>query len=401
MQKFLSVLLLIFFLLNFHPVFAQNSTKKVTTDFSLKVEGEYRYFLEKGQFMGQKRHFPALAIQPEYSLGWKKGYENLYFVGFFRLDRDPQRTHWDVRELYYQKAKNNWEINVGLKKLFWGVTESAHLVDIINQTDQVESFDGEEKLGQPLVSFNFFSEKAGTFSGFYLPYHRKRIFPGERSRLRFPVIIDGDDLGYESETAEWSPSFALRWNHYFGVADIGVSQFYGVGREPLFRFQADTIEAFYPVISQTGLDLQITRNGFLWKLESIYRYAEAQDFFAVVGGVEYTFSNVNKKGLDIGVLAEYLYDSRNELSLTGTQNDLFIGTRFALNDVNDTGILAGGIVDLSYGSTLILLEASRRLGNSFTFEIEARLFPFLAEEELVLAPFRQDSFLKVVLGKFF
>ncbi|MDD7885073.1 hypothetical protein [Flavivirga sp. 57AJ16] len=35
------------------------------------------------------------------------------------------------------------------------MTESNHLVDIINQTDAVETFDGEEKLGQPMVQLSW------------------------------------------------------------------------------------------------------------------------------------------------------------------------------------------------------------------------------------------------------
>ena len=85
---------------------------------------------------------------------------------FLNWDKDPLRTYWDLREVYYQKAKNNWEINVGLKKIFWGVTESAHLVDIINQSDQLKSFDGEEKLGQPMVQFSWFTSNVGTFDFF-------------------------------------------------------------------------------------------------------------------------------------------------------------------------------------------------------------------------------------------
>ena len=42
-----------------------------------------------------------------------------------------------------------------MRREFWGVTETAHRVDILNQTDQVESFDGEDKLGQPMVNFSW------------------------------------------------------------------------------------------------------------------------------------------------------------------------------------------------------------------------------------------------------
>ncbi len=377
-------------------------SKKVNHDFELELEGEYRYFYNDALFEDQKDHFPSFAVRPEYKAEWNKGYESINFKGFFRLDVDDERTHWDIRELYYQKAKNNWELSLGLKKVYWGVTESNHLVDIINQTDAVETFDGEEKLGQPMAQFTWITEKFGTFNFFYLPYHRKRTFAGEKGRLRFPVVIDKDDLTYESSASAWRQDLAFRWKHYFDIFDIGLSHFYGTGREPLFTFDlTGNINAFYPIINQTGLDLQITHNAFLWKLESIYRRADAQEFFAAVVGLEYTFSNIDGNGLDIGLLGEYLYDERDELALTGLQNDIFFGSRIAFNDTQDTSILIGGITDLESSSTIFSLEASRRFGSSWTAEVEARIFNDIDQNELIFSNFREDSFLRISISKYF
>ncbi|PIB38760.1 hypothetical protein BFP75_15305 [Maribacter sp. 4G9] len=382
---------------------AQSETpKKVTHDFELELEGEYRYFYEDAQFSGQENHYPSLAIRPEYSAEWNKGYESINFKGFLRIDRDNVRTHWDIRELYYQKAKKNWELSIGLKKVYWGVAESNHLVDIINQTDAVESFDGEDKLGQPMAQFSWVTNDFGTFNFFYLPYHRKRTFAGEEGRLRFGVVIDKDDLGYESGAEEWRQDFAFRWKYFVGAFDIGLSHFYGNGREPLFVFTpTGDINAFYPVINQTGLDVQITHNAFLWKFESIYRHADAQDFLALVAGLEYTFSNIDGNGLDIGLLGEYLYDERDELALTTLQNDMFFGSRIAFNDVQDTSILLGGIKDLEQSSTIFSIEASRRFGSSWTAEIEARIFNDIDTSELILSNFQDDSFLRLSISRFF
>ncbi|MEM8939996.1 MAG: hypothetical protein AAGC64_11675, partial [Bacteroidota bacterium] len=328
--------------------------------------------------------------------------ESINFKGFIRVDRDDPRTHWDIRELYFQKAKNNWELSIGLKKIFWGVTESNHLVDIINQSDAVESFDGEEKLGQPMVQFSWITNNWGTFDLFYLPYHRRRTFAGEEGRLRFQVVIDIDDLGYESSAEEWRQDLAIRWKYFIGAFDIGLSHFYGNGREPLFLFTpTGNINAFYPTIHQTGIDIQITHNAFLWKFESIYRNADAQDFLALVAGLEYTFSNIDGNGLDIGLLGEYLYDERNQLALTALQNDIFFGSRIAFNDIQDTSILLGAIKDLGQSSTLFSIEASRRFGSNWTTEIEARIFSDIESGELILSNFQDDSFLRLRISRFF
>ncbi|GAB1855304.1 hypothetical protein MHTCC0001_01370 [Flavobacteriaceae bacterium MHTCC 0001] len=385
----------------FNPLLAQDDDK-VFQDFEVKTGLEYRFFPDSGQFQNQKDHFPSFSIQPEYSIDWKDGEESINATAFFRLDVDESRTHWDIRELYYQKAKDNWELNIGLKKVYWGVIESNHLVDIINQTDAVESFDGEQKLGQPMVQFSLTTDHYGTFNFFYLPYHRKRTFPGEKGRFRFPVVIDQDDLGYESGAEEWRQDLAFRWSHYFGAFDVGLSHFYGNGREPLFTFDTmGNINAFYPVIHQTGLDLQATHNAFLWKLESIYRNADAQDFFALAAGLEFTLSNIDGNGLDIGLLGEYLYDERDELALTALQNDVFFGSRIAFNDTQDTSILIGGIADLESRSKIFSIEASRRFGSSWTAEVEARIFNTIDTDEFILTNFREDSFLRISIFRYF
>ncbi len=400
------ILLLLFFslLLSFQGnlIAQEKEEKKVNHEFGLEIAGEYRYFYDDALFEGQEDHFPSIAITPEYSLEWNEGYDSFNFIGFYRLDRDEERTHWDIRELYYQKAHKNWELSLGLKKVYWGVTESNHLVDIINQTDLVETFDGEEKLGQPMIQYTLTTNKVGTFDFFYLPYHRKRTLPGEKGRLRFPIVIEKDDVTYESGAEEWHQDFAIRWSHYIGAFDIGLSHFYGNGRDIYFYVdETGNFNAQYPVINQTGIDLQATHNAFLWKFESIYRTSKAQDYFALVAGVEYTFSNIDGNGLDIGILGEYLYDDRDELALNSMQNDIFFGSRVAFNDPQDFSILIGGIIDLDYSSKLFSVEASRRFGNSWKAELEVRFFTDIDDDELILSNFKEDSFLRFTVSKFF
>ena len=201
-----------------------------------------------------------------------------------------------------------------IEKSILGVTESNHLVDVINQTDQVESFDGEKKLGQPMLHYSLFTDKFGTFDLFYLPYFRKRNFAGEKGRLRFGLVIDEDDIGFEDDAEEWHQDFAIRWSHSIGIFDIGLSDFYGTNREPVFQIGPEgNFSPIYSIINQASADIQATTGPILWKFESIYRTSDIQDVFAWVGGIEYTFGNVANTGVDVGILGEYLYDDRDEL----------------------------------------------------------------------------------------
>lgn len=374
---------------------------QVVGDFSMELQLENRYFVNEGLYENQERNFFSIAINPEYSLEWGQGKHNFKANLWGRWDQhDDHRTHFDVRELYYQHVKGNTEFSIGLKKVFWGVTEAAHLVDIVNQTDQVESFDGEQKLGQPMLHLSYFTG-VGTFDFFYFPYNRRRQFPAEKGRLRFPIVISRDDIPIDSDYEEWQPGGAVRWSHYFGPIDIGLSHFYGMGREPLFLpGEGDDIIALYPVINQSGLDLQATTGPVLWKFEGIYRHAELQDFWAYAGGLEYTFWNVANTGMDIGVLGEYLYDGRGNLALNSMQNDLFVGSRIAFNDTQSTDILFGAIFDLEHSTRFFSVESSRRINNSMKLEIEGRFFERVSENEFAYF-FRQDSFLRIGLSKYF
>ncbi|VAW13098.1 FIG01201466: hypothetical protein [hydrothermal vent metagenome] len=390
-----------FFLFTVDAMAQEKEQKKITHDFEVELEASYTGYFDDASFSGQKDNFPSFAIRPEYSVEWNDGYESINFQGFFRLDVDNERTHWDIRELYYQKVKGNWELSIGLKKVYWGVTESNHLVDIINQTDAIESFDREQKLGQPMVQYSL-NTNFGTFDLFYLPYHRKRTFAGEKGRFRFPIIIDKDDVGYESSAKEWRQDFAFRYSQSWTIFDLGLSHFYGTGREPFYEFDVlGNINAFYPVINQTGLDFQVTHNAFLWKLESIYRSSKSQDFLALVAGLEFTISNIKNSGIDVGLIGEYLYDERDELALNALQNDVFFGSRIAFNDVQSTEILLGGIADLNNSSKIFSVEASRRFGESLKIEIEGRLFSNIATNELILSNFKNDSFFRISLFKYF
>ena len=384
----------------FSPSFSQEP-EKPETDFQLEIQLDYRYFFEEGSYPGQERSFISASARPEYSVEWDKRRNYFQVALFGRWDQhDAHRTHADIRELYYRRAQGNWEFSVGFKKIFWGVTESVHLVDIINQTDQVESFDGEQKLGQSMLHFSYLTG-FGIFDLFYMPHARKRQFPAEKGRFRFPVVIERDDLDVDSDLDEFHPSFAFRWSHYFGPIDIGVSNFYGVGREPLFTdLGTPNAQFFYPIINQTGFDLQATTGPVLWKFETIYRYAEQQDFLALASGLEYTFANIASSGLDIGVLGEYLYDSRDTLAFSSLDNDLFLGSRLAFNDVQSSQLLAGVILDLNKSTTFYSVEGSRRIGSSWKFEIESRIFRNVSNREFAYF-FRADTFIQLRIARFF
>ncbi|MEN8215859.1 MAG: hypothetical protein ABFS56_05685 [Pseudomonadota bacterium] len=371
------------------------------------IAGESRYFPESPLSANQYDDFNlSLSAQPEYRHEWDDGYQTFTFVPFVRLDQhDSERRHFDIRELTWLKAAEDWELRVGFRKLFWGVTESQHLVDIINQTDLVDHPDSEEKLGQPMINLALIRDW-GTVDFFILPGFRERTFPGSEGRLLSGGIpIDIDQTRYESGAKEKHVDWAVRWEHSLGDWDIGLSHFSGTSREPRFLPGTDgagrfVLIPFYEQVDQTGFDLQITKEDMLWKLEMISRKDQDGRFTALTGGLEYTFVGVFETDANVGVLAEYLFDDRHDNAATPFEDDFMLGMRLALNDVQSTDLLVGGIFDLDSSASFYFIEASRRLGENWKLSLEAYIYADMPRDDLAYG-FRNEDFLQLELAWFF
>jgi len=348
-------------------------------------------FFDAAQDPRQHNNYVSGVIEPNLYHKWDNDKQSFTFVPFFRYSQyDNHRTHFDIRELTWLKAAQTWEMRVGFRKVFWGVTEGEHLVDIINQSDLVENVDGEDKLGQPMVNLALIHDW-GTVDLFLLTGFRERTFPGVQGRLRTFPQVDTGNSQFAKQGAERQVAFAARWSKSLGDWDIGLAHFHGTARQPTFApvcagvCKADLsnitqISPFYDYIDQTSLDVQATKGSWLWKLESITRSGQGPTFIAATGGVEYTFSNLASTGVDLGLIAEYMYDSRgygNYRALTQQviyQDDFMAGLRFGFNDTQNTQLLTGVIFDRTHNSKFYSVEASRRLWNDWTVDVEARFF---------------------------
>lgn len=366
---------------------------------------ESRSFLENASFAEQSDETAAsLVIEPEYYREWRNGDAGFTFKPFLRLDSvDSERSHFDVRELHWRRSAPRWELVAGVSKVFWGVTESQHLVDIVNQSDLIENPDAEDKLGQPMLKLSLI-RNWGIVDLFALPGFRERTFPGAEGRLRAPLPVSDDAL-YESAAEENHVDLAIRWSHALGPFDIGVSHFAGTSREPrivqgLTEEGDPELVPVYELIDQTGLDAQATIGSWLWKLEAINRSGQGDRFAATTAGFEYTFWSVFNSNLDIGAVVEHLWDERGETGASPFQNDVFTGTRLAFNDAQDTQILAGTIVDLDEDGRLFLIEASRRVGASWVVEAEFRGFSGSSSVN-PLAALRTDDYFQLSIQRHF
>lgn len=372
-------------------------------DISSNVSLNSRSYTQQALWQEQDDSPTQLSLIASGEFRMRGSEQSVSIMPYLRWDEtDEERSLVDFREAYWAGQNGDLEVLVGLNTVFWGVTESVHLVDIINQTDAVADIDGEHKLGQAMINLDL-QQDWGRLGVYLLPYFRERTFAGIDGRLRTPVPVDTDNALFESSDKYSHIDLALRYSHYTGNVDIGLSAFKGTSREPILVSDTDGsgLLPFYPQIEQLGIDLQYTGDAWLWKLEAIARDGYTDSYTAAVAGFEYTIYQIGDSSADLGLLLEYQYDGRNENEpVTVADNDLFAGIRLAMNDSQDSNLLAGAGYDTDSGETFVNMEAERRLGDNFVLELRARFFTNISPADATFW-LKNDDYLEFSLSRYF
>ena len=377
-------------------------------EFSGSLGVEARYFPKSPGHSGQGSQPSSLVAMPSLYVEGQTGW-SFSLSPFYRFDsEDPRRTHADVHEAYAlflgEAGDAQWELRLGVDRVFWGVVESNNLVDIVNQVDLVEHPDEKSKLGQFMGHLTY-AAPWGVVELLGMPYHRQRTFPGRTGRLRFPWLVDADLATYESSAEERHVDVAARYSHTVGALDFGISAFEGTAREPFlipaFRPEGDVALApHYRQLRQFGFDGQLTLGAWLLKLEAIHRtgmfnrLGREEPFSSFVLGGEYAFYSVFGRAMDITVLAEWCYDERGVRSTTKFENDIFLGARLAFNDVQGTELLVSTLQGADHDSSVFSVELNRRLTDRWSLRMEAIALRELDPTD-ILYETRRDSFVEV------
>ncbi len=139
---------------------------------------------------------------------------------------------------------------------------------------------------------------------------------------------------------------------------------------------------------------------WLLKLETIYRTGQGDNYWAGVGGFEYTFVNVNQTGIDLGIIGEWAYDERGDQATTSFQNDAIFGLRLALNDAAGSALLVGISQDLEHSGNILSIEVSRRIGGNWLLSIVSRAFIDLPPNDPLFS-MRNDDYIELNLAYYF
>jgi len=374
-------------------------------EFSGNVAIEAQLFSETAQFEDQFDENVTLSFKPKWDGEWNQGDDLWSLELFLRADsKDAGREHADVREALWLHLSGDNEWRLGINTMFWGVVESKHLVDVVNQIDLVEGIDGEEKLGQPMLHLKRYQEW-GVLDFLLLPGFRERTFQEKQGRLRPPLLVATDLVEYESSDEDRHVDYALRFSQTYGDFDLGLSWFKGTSRDPLLQPGLDDTGApvlipFYQQMTQIGVDAQLLYADWIWRLEAIRRETSVGDYNACTAGFEYSFFGIFESATDLGLLLEYSYDGRDKDEADPLDDDLFLGTRFAFNDAQSSEILAGIFIDVGNRGRSFRVEASRRFGASWKGTLELQTFSNIDVDD-PLAALADDDYLLLEMAYYF
>lgn len=402
--------------------------------FSGELSLTARYYEDDGLFFGQPSSGVSYMPEGRFSFRTDLGFADAEFEVYGRADDRTGSELFDIQKAYLSRTGERWSVLVGSDIVFWGTTESYNPVNIINQNDTFARFDETRKLGQPMVNVNYESGALGTFSFYALLGFREPDLGTTSSRPRFIVVPDDDVAIFEKSTDKID--FALRNTNTVGIGngslDYAISYFNGTDRSPVFlpgcanrRFPVSVptcnavnrsivnsyaglqpgsplplaaqvflnapaaTQAFllsgasvgavpyYQEIEQVGLELAYATGNWVWKFEGAQRFAQNEDYFLGVAGVEYRFNEAFGTPGALTVAAEYTYDDRSNLQpFTVFDDDIFASVRYDFNNRLATSITLSGLFDMGNGGDVYTLDISSRLTDSTQVSFSATQIDF-------------------------
>lgn len=302
-------------------------------------------------------------------------------------NQDPGRRYWDIREAHLTKIMDRLEFTAGIGREFWGVSESINVVNVINQADLAESFDGKTKLGQPMLKALYVADSVD-LSFIYMPVFRERLYP-----LRPNAGLNvSDDARYEDGKKQGG--WAARAKFYTNNSEWAIGAFAGTRRVPLLSVEPSTgtLVPYYIQTQNVLLDAVYVGDVVSPKLELKIGNELDRHFAALNAGIEYRPDWYLENFNDLTLISEYLYDSREDTLENHGQNDLFLGMRSEIGIDGEVKALFSQ--DLSYASQYLELSVQYRINDYVRLMSKATTILKASIDDASLYPYRNEDFLR-------
>ena len=402
MKCFLQLCFLIyFFLIETHSA---DNDWQINSEIGLEI----KEFHKNEAYSNQQNTYSSF-IKSEIFFDFKNDFEFL-MEPYLRYDHyDKNRSLFDFKENNLTYYYNDIQLKAGISEVFWGITESKNLVDIINPKDVTDG-DQKAKLGQTMLAFSNYSEKFGILDFYYLPFFKNSSQIGEEGRLRLSKPIENYNIVYEGGAGSKAPSWALKWEHSFGLLDFSLQGFRGNSRESSTIGKLENLQLKYfqgyERISQIGTYFQVISGPIIYKLEVIKRNGQKnaknirENFFSYTLGLEHLINNLFENKWDLTSFIEYHNDDRNGDSTDILQNDLFLATRLNFNNIDGTEFLTSITLDTDGGGNTSTVELSSRITDNIRVTGSYNSY-WSANETDILYSFRRDNYFSINIINYF
>ncbi|WP_407330344.1 hypothetical protein [Enterovibrio sp. 27052020O] len=339
----------------------------------------YRHFWEPSD--GLPSNQTEIGVIPRFSFDLTEDTTFILEPALRTRNHDNDDVFVDPYKSRFTQYFDQLQITAGYDVVFWGASEGAQILNILNQKDLGTDFSADQPLGQPMVKFSgYIGEGLATF--YYLPYTPKRHFREYSERLSAGFDIDGENVQWRDSQHAYYPGFAARYAYSFDDMDIALLGFHGINREPAFVVEAGEFAPIYTVGTQIGMEVQRVMGNLLTKFE-VLNVSDAPtlrgDFdettqYVIAG--EYSVFSVFDSGADLRWVAEYSDNTLGEELLSLYQHDVLLAVHTSLNDVDSTEISLSLLHDLDHGSNIIEVTLTRRLTQNI--DLEATFFDLSA-----------------------
>ncbi len=345
--------------------------------FALRLEGELKKSLGEGIFATKVK-----AI-------WDKD--------------DSTRRYVDFSDLYYQYNFEDSDILIGRNTRFWGALEFYNITDVFNTKDFLDDpFDYDSKLGAWNIAYTHYLESGELSLIVKLHEDRQRMQYIESVNNFFSLSYDDTLLTQEGENR---PSLFVKYSASGEEIQVDYGVVYENGydsqRYMTLNARGDLQENAYIVNKLLGYATYINGDT-IYKTEMAYALSDddkVSDYGEFGLGVEYTLYGFWDKR-DLGLLMEYYrYEAQDSEKIDVNKffaNDLTVGFRLSLNDLDSSEVLGGLDVDLDNEEKIFFIEYETRLLDSYKLKTS---YQHLAPEENSV--FKELDRVKLEFGYYF
>jgi len=321
--------------------------------------------------------------------------DNYSFQGrlFANWDQnDEGRQYANIRQASTSARFDQFTLAGGVGTFFWGVSETINLLNTINQSDLSQSIDGKVKMGQSFISASYaFSDSQITL--LHLPKFVELEYP---DRPRSKLHIDQDNAIFEDRAGDGD--FALRWESNLDLGEVAISLFQGTRRDPLLipnALEHTTLIPYYLHTKYIAFDGLLFVGDAIIKSEMKHGQELDNNYYAFNLGVEYPTYPDSEYIQDITLIAEYLFDDREEYSETMGQKDIFFGGRGVLGQLGQIDLRTIMGIDLDNYSKYLDLSITHRLTDYIRWQGKGVWFIDVSKDDQRLSLIENEDFIEV------